>query len=378
MTYRSASSEAAAADVMNPAHPLLAGLMRAQSEPPVPVPVASLQAADSPRLAGLDADHAETLAGTGAQLPPILVRRSTMQVIDGMHRLDAARLRGDTEICVQFFDCTEDEAFMIAVATNISHGLPLTLADRRAAAARIVRLRPEASDRWIAELAGLAAKTVAAIRHEFPDATATVTRRIGRDGRVRPVSAAEGRRLASELLAEDPQTSLRHVARAAGISVGTVRDVREKIRQGIDPVQPRRLGVTASATITLARKVAPVDYRPILDRLRQDPSLRYTDAGRALLRWLVPPRLIEPHEMQQVIDIVPPHCRFDIIRIARGCAYVWAEFAEELDRRTQDLPEPPAPVSRPASQLRSDRGWSASRKPRRPAELSGTAASGRR
>jgi ParB-like chromosome segregation protein Spo0J len=374
MASQSTRTAATIADTPGLGHALLARLSKAQAEPSVLVAVSSLLAADSPRLAGLDPGHAETLAGTEADLPPILVRRSTMQVIDGMHRLDAARLRGDKEICVRLFDCTQDEAFMLAVATNVRHGLPLTLADRRSAAARIIGLRPDASDRWIAELAGLAAKTVAGIRQEFPEASATTTRRIGRDGRVRPVTAAEGRRLASELLTEDPQKSLRHVARTAGISVGTVRDVRDKLRQGIDPVQPRRLSpLGGTAPITLPRKLCPVDYRPILERLRQDPSLRYTDSGRSLLRWLVPPRLVDPQELQQFIDLVPPHCRFDIIRIARGCAFVWAEFAEELDRRIHDVPDADE-QAQPAGNLRTAPGWPADDEAGRAEELSATAA----
>src|SRR5260370_41261090 len=80
------------------------------AEPPVWVPLSSLVPADSPRLEGLDPGHAEALAEVDDELPPILVQRSTMRVIDGMHRLDAARIRGQEEIRVQFFDCCEDEA----------------------------------------------------------------------------------------------------------------------------------------------------------------------------------------------------------------------------------------------------------------------------
>src|SRR5271155_3998957 len=92
------------------------------------VPLSSLQPADSPRLEGLDAAHAETLAEIESELPPILVQRSTMRVIDGMHRLSAAWIRGHEKIQVQFVDCDEFDAFLVAVAANIRHGLPLTLA----------------------------------------------------------------------------------------------------------------------------------------------------------------------------------------------------------------------------------------------------------
>jgi ParB-like chromosome segregation protein Spo0J len=308
------------------------------------VPLSSLHPADSPRLEGLDSAHAETLAEIEAELPPILVQRSTMRVIDGMHRLGAARIRGHEKILVQFVDCDEFDAFLVAVASNIKHGLPLTLADRRAAAERIVGQRPEASDRSIAELSGLAAKTVAAIRRNSGDPLPHATRRLGRDGRIRPLNATEGRRLAQELLATHPEASLRQIARHAGISVGTARDVRERVRQGIDPILSRTHVATARHVGGLSglngRKTAePVDYGAILHRLRTDPAIRYTENGRHFLRWLSPPRLIEPTDWRKIVGCIPPHCTFDIIRIARSCAAVWSEFADELDRYNRESDE---------------------------------------
>src|SRR5215204_7137150 len=68
------------------------------------VPVRSLLPADSPRQAGVDLEHTRMLAGIDERLPPIIVHRSTMRVIDGAHRLGAALLRGDEMIEVRFFD----------------------------------------------------------------------------------------------------------------------------------------------------------------------------------------------------------------------------------------------------------------------------------
>lgn len=303
------------------------------------VAVESLKPADTPRLEGLDPGHAAALAEIDGELPPILVRRSTMQVIDGMHRLDAARIRGMEKVQVQFIDCSEDQAFLLAVAANIRHGLPLTLRDRRAAAARIIKLRPQASDRWIGELAGLAAKTVAAVRQGVPGVAVKLTHRIGRDGRVRPLNAAEGRRIASQLFADNPEASLRQIARNAGISVGTARDVREKLRQGIDPVLPKRevnREKVSNASTDLNRRHETVDYDQLLQRLRRDPSLRYTDSGRSLLRWLCPPRLIGSTDWKNIVDSIPPHCVFDVMRIAYSCASAWTEFGQELDRRNRE------------------------------------------
>jgi hypothetical protein len=151
----------------------------------VAVPVFSLRPADSPRLNGEDKAHIARLAQTETPLPPILVDRRTMRVIDGMHRLMAASLHGREAIDVIFFDGNETDVFLRAVQENIAHGLPLSQADRRAAAERIIATHPHLSDRAIGHSAGLAAKTVAAIRKGSSEEIPQSNTRVGRDGRDR-------------------------------------------------------------------------------------------------------------------------------------------------------------------------------------------------
>src|SRR5580700_1549271 len=143
---------------------LLAAVSASDGEPARPVGLDLLEPADSPRLDGLNAEHVRALAEAEGEFSPILVQRSTRRVIDGMHRLAAARQKGQPCIRVEFFDCTDEDAFVLAVAANATQGLPLSGADRRAAAVRIMRHRPEASDRLIAELTGLTPKAVGGIR----------------------------------------------------------------------------------------------------------------------------------------------------------------------------------------------------------------------
>ena len=204
------------------------------------LPIEDVLPADSPRLQGEDIEHIRSLVEITDELPPILVHRTTMRVIDGMHRLKAAILRGDRTIDAVFFDGDDAEAFVTAVKANVQHGLPLSLSDRKAAAARIVRSSPHWSDRAIAEVSGLSAKTVGAIRCDSVAALPEVHHRIGRDGRARPLSTVDGRRLASELITLNPESSSREIARQAGISPSTVRDVRDRLRRGQDPVPTRR------------------------------------------------------------------------------------------------------------------------------------------
>lgn len=308
------------------------------------VPICSLFSSDSPRLSGESIEHVRALAESEATLPPIIVNRATMRVIDGMHRLRAAALRGEDDVEVQFFDGDARDAFIFAVKANITHGLPLSLADRTAAAARIISSHPQWSDRAIALTAGLAAKTVGAIRRRSTEDDPQLNARIGRDGRVRPLNTAEGRRIASELMANRPHASLREVASAAGISPGTARDVRERLRHGENPVPPkqhdgkRREGQLNRDEPTTQRDSlfgaqAPIkDRLSILKDLRKDPSLRFTHTGRVLLRLLYV-LTIGTREWKHLIDHVPMHCRPTMSNAARACADAWQEFAEQLERR---------------------------------------------
>lgn len=296
----------------------------------------TLQPADSPRRGGTNAEHVRSLADAGEELPPILVQQSSRRVIDGMHRLAAAREKGQREISARFVDCTDEDAFVLAVVTNITCARPLPATDRRAAATRIMRHRPEASDRLIAELAGLTPKAVGTLRRQAAQTLPNPARRMGKDGRLRPVNPSDGRRIASQILEADPDASLREIAKRAGISIGTAHDVREKIRQGSDPISPKS---RACSRCTAARTAEipddNVDFDLILRRLRRDPAVRYSQSGRTLLNWLSSPRLLSTADWQNIADSIPPHCSFEIIQIARNCAQAWTAFAEELDRRNR-------------------------------------------
>jgi ParB-like nuclease domain len=311
------------------------------------IPIRCLVAADSPRLDGEDAQHIKVLAEVEAPLPPILVHRATMRVIDGTHRLQAAILKGEDSIEVCFFDGTEDEAFIAAVKSNISHGLPLTLSDRQAAAGRIVRSNPQCSDRWIANITGLAAGTVRSIRKKMPQNGNRGTARIGKDGRIRPLSSAEGRQIASDEIARHPEASLREIARVAGISPATVRDVRERLRRGDIPAAPcrddlpeRRTGSDDPAvpeSKPAGALSAPVrDRGTLLQDLYKDPSLRHTESGRALLRWL-DNRARGPGMWEEIIDDVSPHALYTVVKLARCCAEEWLHVASQLENRLQSM-----------------------------------------
>ncbi|AGL16017.1 transcriptional regulator protein [Actinoplanes sp. N902-109] len=312
--------------------------------------ISELLPADSPRLTGQDVQHIQLLAATDAQLPPIVVHRATMRVIDGMHRLRAAGLRGHEHINVRFFDGSTEDAFVLGVQLNVGHGLPLTRADRTAAAKRIITAHPAWSDRLIASVSGLAAGTIRGLRRDCGDASTAVAR-IGRDGRVRPTDAAAGRIAASQFLAQHPAASLREIARIAGVSLATARDVRERVQHGQDPLPPmqrthqRLLSAADTPEVEVPRPhKEPESFLPascdglpevpdILRNLVRDPSLRFTENGRRLLRWLAQLSSTLPG-WNELAPTVPSHSTYIVADLARKCATEWASFADELAKRT--------------------------------------------
>ncbi|MFE9421339.1 ParB N-terminal domain-containing protein [Kitasatospora sp. NPDC006697] len=329
------------------------------------IPLDTLRPGDSPRFQPVDEEHVRRLAESEAELPPILVHRVTMRVIDGAHRLSAARRKGAQHITAEFFDGTEADAYIIGVRANVAHGLPLTLAERKAAARRIVELQPELADRAVARTTGLAASTVGTIRRQCASEAARCATRVGQDGRLRPVDGGEGRRRAVAVIRDSPDASLREIAQAAGVSLGTAHDIRARLERGEDPLRAGRGGEAAEAAGVAALEPAgagvaalgPADpglppavprigraaavprahrAEPFagLETLRRDPSLRFTDHGRALLVWLHR-RLVVVGEAEDELDSIPSHLLPVVAELAEECAEIWHRLALELQCRAQ-------------------------------------------
>ncbi|GAA2460792.1 ParB N-terminal domain-containing protein [Streptomyces glaucus] len=305
------------------------------------------------------------LAELDVPLPPIIVHRASMRVIDGLHRLRAAQLRGHHTIAATFYDGTEADAFVLAVESNVRHGLPLSLLDRKRAAARIIATHPQWSDRKIASVTGIAPGTVADVRRSAVAGTpGEDVARIGRDGRVRPVDIAEGRRRAGQLIAENPDLSLRQIARAAGISPETARDVRNRLSRGEEPLlPPRPRGVRPRPRKEMLKVVPRPGHgegRPgpaagtafaeglsAVNRLKADPALRLNETGRQLLR-LLSVHMLPPGEWEGIIDTVPPYWSGTVAHLARECAHIWEEVAARVEKniaRGNDSPASPADSS---------------------------------
>ncbi|GAP52722.1 ParB N-terminal domain-containing protein [Streptomyces azureus] len=322
----------------------LLALKDALGEAPVErVRLADLTASFTPRSGGVDGEWALALAHLESELPPIVVHRPTLSVIDGLHRLRAARLKGRTHIAARFFDGSRQDAALLAVAMNVAQGRPLSQGDRVAAAERIVAARPQWSDRAIAVVAGLSAKKVSELRARM-EGLPRCERRVGLDGRARPLSTVQGRELAGELLRADPTASLRTIARRAGISPATVADVRDRLLRGDDPVPPRQRGLAVGGRgAREGREPGGRDREEetrsaeelitLFEALRRDPSLRLNEMGRSMLRMLDACALLA-RDRGRIIANLPPHCTEQLAELMRGYAELCQEFAGELSTST--------------------------------------------
>lgn len=333
------------------------------------VPVGLLRTGFSPRVHGEDADHIRLLAETAEELPPILVHRASMTVIDGAHRLRVVELLGAEHIAARFFEGDQEDARLLAVAANITHGRPLSTTDRAAAAMRIFAAHPQWSDRAVAAVAGLSPKKIARLRKELvlPQSDC----RVGRDGRVRPVDSAHRRERAGELIRSNPGFSLRQIAAEVGLAPATVADVRNRIQRGESPVPSGARGRTAqaaetaqhtsaaemvlvrtsSAGATITRLpatgqraradektpgMALEDIRKLITMLARDPSLRHNTSGRSLLRLLDACALIT-QDRQKITETVPAHCKESVAQLAQGYAGMWRWLADDLVRQVEEM-----------------------------------------
>jgi ParB-like chromosome segregation protein Spo0J len=307
------------------------------------------------RGTGTDSAHVQIIAEVSnfRDLPPILVLRNNLRIIDGTHRFEAAKLRGEKTIRARIINCTDNDAFILAVKANTLHGLPLSRSDRVLGARRILGWHPDWSDRAIGVATGLSAKTIAVIRQESTDDTQIFSKRLGRDGKRRPVTALEGRKRAVEFITARPDASLREIARETDVSLGTVQDVRARMRRGLDPLTagrvspplevadsqdpasepaqpsplPNRLGPRG-----IQRNVERPSWPKVSSKLMCDPSLKYTEGGRAFMRWMSM-HVSNSGEWKEFVDAVPAHWLGEISIVAERVSEDWRDFAEYLKSR---------------------------------------------
>jgi ParB-like chromosome segregation protein Spo0J len=319
----------------------VAALWAAVEDLPVEtVSLARLGAALPVRVRTEDTAHTRLLADAGEDVPPILVHRPTLRVIDGTHRVRAAVLNGLHSIGARFFDGPEHDAYLLAVAANVRHGLPLTADERQQAAVRIAAQHPDWSNRAVAAVAGTSPHRVARIRRA--DGTAPRAATVGLDGRSRPVDPSAGRRRAAELMLANPEFSIREVARRAAISPSTAADVKARLRSDEDPL-PQRVRAAEAEAAPAGRDEPRTgeDMDALFNALCRDPSLRFSESGRMLLRMFEScARVKRQHE--QIVHNLPAHCAETAQELLLGYVDWWRSMAEDLATAQQPERRPSA------------------------------------
>lgn len=286
------------------------------------VPVSRLGVTSSYRAGGLDAEQVERLAALEGAWPPILVRRADHSVIDGAHRVAAARRLGMARVEVTWFDGSAGDAFVEFVRRNVAHGLTLSLQDRKRAAQRILGEHPRWSDRRVAELCALSPKTVGRVRREAgcptgedPQSDGEV--REGRDHRLRPVRGGSARARVLEALRDQPDGSLRAIAAVAGTSPETVRLVRLNLADG---------GVGMADADVGGDEVAPP-----AGGWQGDAALATADTGDRLVDWL--DRTAVTDADVAWAGAVPLSRVYVVADEARRRSAAWLEIARAVEAR---------------------------------------------
>lgn len=304
------------------------------------------------RAGGLDDSHVAALAELDGRWPPLLVWADNPHVvIDGAHRLAAAKRLGHSSVRVVLFHGNADEAFVESVRRNVGHGLPLSVADRTRAGQEILARHPDWSDRRIAAACALSPHTVARLRSSQPKPKAPVlaavaggpsTRsrrevpigresssrvesparvveiesRLGRDGRCRPAQPGLVRERVLEALQANPTGSLREIASVAKVSPETVRRIRREFDGG------------PQATIGVIPRVPPA---PVED-WRDDPAMSGPELA-ALVEWL---QRTEPGgELVAHVSAAPLSRVYELADEARRRAAFWTAFATALESRAR-------------------------------------------
>jgi hypothetical protein len=278
----------------------------------VDIPIEGLQFGLSPRVGPVDQGHVAALVEVLGDLPPIVVHKPSMRVIDGVHRVLAARLAGRPTVRGVLFEGDELAARIEAVRSNVTHGKPLTLAERQSAALGVLGTVPHWSDRRIAEVTGLSPKTVGRLRTRATVDSEQPRVRVGRDERIRPVDTEQLRRQVAQAIKDDSTASNREIARRTGASNSTVRDVRLRLEQG--------------------REVTPRAGRSEADDTKGAASS--SNVAGDITTWFEQ-HCVVGEDWRKFVSVIPISRVYEVADQCRQQSDIWREFALALEDRAR-------------------------------------------
>jgi ParB-like chromosome segregation protein Spo0J len=303
----------------------------ASREGPSAISLDSIRPGPLLRAGGINEAHVAALAEVSDGWPPIIVTEDHM-LVDGHHRFAAARLLELERISAVVFRGSRADAYVEAVRSNVWHGMPLTLSERRQAGRQILEDHPTWSDRRIALSCGLSARTIKTLRDESePSDRPPMPRvaRVGSDGRLRPVEAGVVRAAIVAELERRPTASLRAVARSVGASPETVRSVRNQLqaqREWSSVVLDAELDV--GPPISLPKR----DDREVT--VGQDPAFISCADGARFAAWF--DELSVPcGDLWTQVGAVPLSRVYLVADESRRRAKFWADFADAVESRVR-------------------------------------------
>lgn len=153
----------------------------------------------------------------------VLFDGKTHWLYEGFHRLEAYKLAGYTEVPVDVTKGTKQDAILAAASSNYKHGLPRTSEDIERAVMMTIGVNKERGVDWTQEEIA---------KHCHCDQS-TVSRVLGKYAEHNSPTRAEKRAAVARALDEKPNASAREIARALEAN-GTKVDHKtvEKVRKG--------------------------------------------------------------------------------------------------------------------------------------------------
>lgn len=138
----------------------------------------------------LDPETIERYDDAWDRLPPVTVFEvdGRWLLVDGFHRHATALRRRSRTIAAEVHPGTHSDALDYATTANLSHGLPLSRAERRRVVETRLRLHPDFSDRRLSEEMGIGRELISRVRKDLVGAgllPASATR-VGADGKTYP------------------------------------------------------------------------------------------------------------------------------------------------------------------------------------------------
>ena len=141
----------------------------------------------------LDQETVERYDEAWDRMPPVTVFEvdGRWLLTDGFHRHASAIRRDRRTITAEIRVGTHTEALDYAATINLSHGLPLTRAERRRVVETRLRIHPDWSDRRLAEEMGIGREMIARVRKQLVDAgqLPASSVRVGADGKTYPATS---------------------------------------------------------------------------------------------------------------------------------------------------------------------------------------------